>query len=113
MSDLLPKLKSIVLFVIIFIVANFLAGLGAGILAGFGGNVALIGLNSLSFDPLITIAYIVLFHYVSHYLELPRSAAYPTFLFTLFLSFAMNFIQGSLLLILLLTLLKRFRVISS
>lgn len=101
------------LIVVLFLLTNFVASFLAGILMLSGGNISVIGLNQISFDPALTIAYIILYYFLSHFYDLSPKTMYWMFLFTLFLSFTVNFIQGSLVLVILPPVLKRFGLLQA
>ncbi len=109
----LASLKNIVLTLVLLVVSSLLSALLGGGIAALGGNVELVGLSSISFDPVLTIAYIILYHYLSHFYQATGRAAYWLFLFAILLSFTVNFIQGAILLILFFAGLKRLKIIGN
>ncbi len=92
-------------------VANFISQFFLGFLTGIGGNIKIVGLSSIAFDPLITIAYILLYYFITLFYQPQPKNQYYLFLFTLFLSFTVNFIQGSVLLVALYFILSKFRLL--
>ena len=106
-------LKTIVIILIVLVVSSLLSAFLGGAISVLGGNVELVGLSSITFDPLLTIAYIVLYHYLSKFYELTGKAAYWLFIFAVLLSFTVNFIQGAILLILFFWGLKLLKVIDN
>jgi len=90
---------------------SFLSAVLAGVVMALGGNVTVANLDII-FDPQITIAYILTFYFLSHFYDLPRRQMYNFFLLSLFLSFAVNYIQGAILLVILPPILKKLHLIS-
>ena len=86
--------------VAVTIVTALLAAVLAGVLLALGGNATLANFT-INFDPQITVAYLLVFFFVSRFSNLSHKQGYTFFLLTLVLSFTVNFIQGSLLLIML------------
>lgn len=113
MNPVLKNLGKALLILAIFLVANFISSFLTGVFTLAGGNISIIGLNQIAFDPALTIAYIILFYFIVHFYNLTQRAMYWIFLFTLFLSFTVNFIQGAILLVILPPLLKRFKLITT
>lgn len=109
----LRSYKSAGLILLVLILSAILSAFLGGILAVLGGNVELVGLSSITFDPVLTIAYIILYHYLAHFHQVPGKAAYWLFLFAIFLSFTVNFIQGAILMILFFVGLKRFKLLEN
>ncbi|PJE60932.1 hypothetical protein COU86_01735 [Candidatus Roizmanbacteria bacterium CG10_big_fil_rev_8_21_14_0_10_36_26] len=106
---------SIIKKIAIIILCLFLAGLVAAFFQGFlgniGGNITLIGFGKLSFDPLITIAYIMVNYFISLFYQPAPKTQYYLFLLTIFLSFTKEFIQGSVILIFFYFFLRKFKII--
>lgn len=93
-------IKKTLLFLLIVIISGAIAAFLTGFVSALSSNIQISGITGqLSFDPLITIAYIILFHYTAHFANLSKSIAAKFFLLTLFLSFTTNFIPGSLFLL--------------
>jgi hypothetical protein len=105
----------IILFVVILFTANFGAmffmGLLTGISANATTNVVFSGMDKVSFDPLITIAYFLVYYFLTLFFQPNTQHQYYLFLLTLFISFTVNFVQGSFLLICLFWLLRKARFI--
>ncbi len=99
------------MIVLILLIANIFSAFIFGMLLTFGGNIQAVGLNKLAFDPLITIAYITLYYSINQFYHPSEKVQYPLFLFTLFLSFTVSFIQGTLYIIALYFLLRKFKLI--
>ncbi len=84
----------------------------SGFLSAFSANLSI--QNGLTyFDPLITIAYILVFYSVSHYYSLTKKQAYNYLLLALFLSFTINFVEGSLILVFLAPILRKLKLIEN
>ncbi|SRR3989339_554208 len=98
------------LIFIFYIIANFGSAFLVGVLTQIGGNIKLVGIQ-LSFDPLITIAYLMLFYFNTLFYQPSPKAQHALFLFTLFLSFTVSFIQGSIFLSIFYWLLKKAKII--
>lgn len=92
----------------------FLANVGSAFFIGFlsslGGSFSSIGLSQLNFDPLITIAYVMLYYFLTLFYQPDTSSQYKLFLFTLFLSFTVSFMQGAIFLVLFYFLLRKARI---
>ncbi|MDH7476320.1 MAG: hypothetical protein QHH09_02505 [Microgenomates group bacterium] len=110
-KNIVEYLKKILVILLILVLANLLSSFFWGFLLTMGGNIEVIGFNSISFDPLITIAYMILFYFLSIFYQPVPKAQFYLFLFTLFLSFTVNFIQGSIYLVLIYIFLRQFRII--
>jgi hypothetical protein len=106
-----PKIKNVGFVLLSLVVAYIASAFLAGVFTALGGNIEFAGLTGISFDPLITIAYLILYHYLSFFFKLTRKISFSFFLFALFLSFTLNFIQGAILLILLLFFLEKAKVL--
>lgn len=104
-------LKNIGLIIISLLIANIFSAFFLGILMMIGGNITIVGLNQVNFDPLITIAYILLYYFINSFYQTAGKAQMYLFLFTLFLSFTVNFIQGAIFLVIIYFLLSKFRLI--
>ena len=96
-----------ILILIGLVLANIASGFLFGILLSIGGNIKQLGVNKLAFDPVITIAYMMVYYFITQIFIPSRSAQFYLFLFTLFLSFVANFIQGTLFLVVFYILLRR------
>lgn len=108
MKKLVKPLGIITVFFLLYILTIIISTL----LSSFSENVSVSGIST-SFDPLITIAYILVFYSVSHYYSLTKSQAYYYLLLSLFLSFTINFVEGSLVLVFLAPVLRKFKLIDS
>jgi len=104
-------IKKILFIALAIFLANFAGQFFQGFLMGIGGNIKLIGLSNVAFDPLITIAYLMLFYFITLFYQPHPKSQYLLFLLTLFLSFTVNFIQGSILLVVLYFLLSKFQLL--
>ncbi len=116
-STSLPKPKSkiksffkLLGILIVFVLVYVLAIIFSNILGRISENIRLSGVNVL-FDPLITVAYLAVFFSVSHYYSLTKKQAYLYLLLSLFLSFTINFVEGSFVLVLLAPTLRKFKLI--
>lgn len=106
-------LKTIILIVVSLIVSTLVSSFVLGLLLAFGGNIQVVGagLNNLAFDPMITIAYMILFYFVTLFFQpRPKTQLY-LFIFTLFLSFTVSFIQGSVYMLVFYFLLRKLNII--
>lgn len=100
-----------VFFILAFYLAQFISQFAFGFLTGMGGNVKIVGLSSVAFDPLITIAYVVMYYFITLFYQPHPKVQYFLFLLTLFLSFTVNFIQGSVFLVAFYFLLDKLRIL--
>lgn len=111
----LPSLKlgaigRVIGIILVAILLNLAAAVIAGFISAFSGNIDINSLT-LTFDPQITIAYILVYYSFVHFYKLSSNQSYVYLLFTLFLSFTTTFVQGSVTMILLPPLLKKLRLI--
>lgn len=111
LRNIAKHFKKIILFVVVFIVANLVAAFLLGMVTALGTNIQVVGLNGLSFDPLITIAYMLLFYFTTLFYQPSSRAQYYLFLYSLFLSFTVPFIQGALFLEVFYFLLRKLKII--
>lgn len=107
----MSKIKNLTLILIILFVANLISSFFLGMLLTIGGNVKVIGFNKLAFDPMITIAYMILYYFITLFYQPASRAQFYLFLFVLFLSFTVSFMQGALYLVVLYFLLRKFNLI--
>jgi hypothetical protein len=108
---IISTVKKIALIVLCLFLASLVGAFFQGFLGNIGGNITLIGFNKLSFDPLITIAYLLLNFFISAYYQPSSKTLYYLLLLTVFLSFTKDFIQGSIILISLYFFLRKFKII--
>jgi hypothetical protein len=91
--------KMVVFFLISNMIAAFMLGLVSGIANVAGGNIVFTGVREVNFNPLITIAYLMIFYFLLMFHKPQADKQYGLFLLTLFVSFTVNFLQGSILLV--------------
>jgi len=106
-----PIIKNVLVIIIALLVANILSSFFLGIFMVIGGNIQLVGLNKLNFDPLITIAYMILYYFLDKFFQPMPNAQLFLFIFALFLSFSVNFLQGSIFLVIFYFTLKKLKII--
>jgi hypothetical protein len=104
-------IKKIAIIVLCLFLAGLVAAFFQGFLGNIGGNITLIGFGKLSFDPLITIAYLLLNFFINLFYQPESKTQYSLFLLTVFLSFTKEFIQGSIILISFYFFLRKFKII--
>lgn len=102
--------KKVFLIIITLLIANIISAFLLGMLTMIGGNITFVGLNKISFDPLITIAYFILYYFINSFYQSGGKSQLYLFLFTLFLSFTVNFIQGAIFLVVVYFLLNKFKL---
>jgi hypothetical protein len=107
----MDKIKKIILVILSLLIANIVSAFSLGVIMVISGNINVIGLNKINFDPLITIAYILLYYFLSSFFHSESRFHFYLFLFTLFLSFTVNFIQGAIFLVVFYLLLSKFKLI--
>ena len=95
--------------VVVTLLTALVAAVTAGVLLALGGNATLANFT-ISFDPQITVAYLLVFFFVSRFSNLSHKQGYNFFLLALMLSFTVNFIQGSIMLVLLPLVLIKFHL---
>lgn len=105
--------KNIILIFVALLISTFVSSFALGILLTIGGNIQVVGagLNNLAFDPMITIAYMLLFYFVTLFFQPKAKSQLFLFIFTLFLSFTVTFIQGSVYLLTFYFLLRKANII--
>lgn len=109
------KVKSILksLGVIILSIVVYLgAAVATGFISALSNNIETSAFNII-FDSQITIAYLLLYYSLSHFLKMTEKQNYFLFVVTLLLSFTTNFIQGAITLLILPSLLKKLGLIKS
>ncbi len=111
LNNPLPLLKKAVLFIVIVLIANLASSFFLGVLLSVSSNIQVAGFNSINFDPMITIAYMILYYFVTLFFQPSSRAQFYLFLLTLFLSFSVPFIQGTLFLVTFYFLLRKVRII--
>ncbi len=111
-NKIMKKLFKPLGITLVFFLLYFLTIFVSSLLSSFSENIQLSGVTTL-FDPLITIAYLAIFFSVSHYYSLTRKQAYYYLLLALFLSFTINFVEGSLILVFLAPVLRKLKLIES
>ena len=99
----------IIAVTILLYVTTILVGI---VLASFSENIDQFNLTT-TFDPIITIAYILVFYSVSFYYSLTKKQAYNYLLLALFLSFTINFVEGAMILVFLAPLLRKLKLIEN
>lgn len=108
----MPKFKQIGLFAGAILLAFVTAIILTGVLTSLSANVIITNLE-VYFDPQITIAYMLVAYFLSHYFSLTGRQSFWTFITALFLSYTTIFMQGSIFLIFVLALLKKFNLLAA
>lgn len=99
------------LFIILTAFALYILTIILGtFIASFSENIDQLNLTT-TFDPIITIAYILVFYSVSFYYSLTKKQAYNYLLLALFLSFTINFVEGAMILVFLAPVLRKLKLI--
>ncbi len=99
--------------VIIFFVLIYLgAAVATGFISALSNNIETSTFNII-FDSQITIAYLLMYYMLAKFYKLSDRQNYVFFVTTLLLSFTTNFIQGSLTLLIVPPLLKKFHLIQN
>ena len=104
-------IKKITLVIVGLIIVSLLSSLVFGFFLGLGGNIKMIGFNKVAFDPLITIAYMMLFYFMSMFYQPDAKKQFYLFLLVLFMSFAVSFIQGAIFIVILYVVFRKFKLI--
>ncbi len=105
----LSLLINLILILIAFIVSRTFAQMFFLFLTVTKSNIQIIG-TSLAFDPLITIAYILVFYFITLFYQPRPKAQYLLFLMTLYLSFTTGFVEGSIFMVALYFSLRRLKL---
>lgn len=101
------------LFIILTAFALYILTIVLGtFIASFSENIDQLNFTT-TFDPIITIAYILVFYSVSFYYSLTKKQAYNYLLLALFLSFTINFVEGAMILVFLAPLLRKLKLIEN
>lgn len=103
--------KLAIFFFISNLIASFMVGFLSGITSMAGGNIIFTGVKSISFNPIITIAYLMLFYFLLMFHRPSGNKQYGLFLLTLVISFTINFLQGSILLVVFFYFAQKLRLI--
>lgn len=98
------------LIILVTLVVGLVASALAGVLVALSANATVNGLR-VEFNPMITLAYLALAYLIANFNNLEKQQIFRWCLFALFLSYAVNFISGSLLLVLLPPTLKKLKLI--
>ena len=104
----LKGLKIIIFFVLIYLGS----AVATGFISALSNNIETSTFNII-FDSQITIAYLLMYYMLSKFYKLSDKQNYVFFVTTLLLSFTTNFIQGSLTLLIVPPLLKKFHLIQN
>lgn len=109
----MPVIKSIlkpVGIITITVLLGFAAIFLSGFLTAFSANITSTN-GQTYFDPLITLTYLVFFYFLNYLFTFtPKQRSYYLFL-TLLLSYTVNFVEGSILLLVLYPVLKKLKLI--
>jgi hypothetical protein len=109
--NLTPLGKTIGIIAITAVLA-FVSIFLSGFLSAFSANITI--QNGLTyFDPLITVSYLVVFYFLSYVYPFTNKQRGYYFFLSLALSFTINFVEGTLLLISLYPILKKLKLIES
>lgn len=111
MRGLMRSLNKFFFIILALILANLVSSFSVGFLTAVSSNIQVIGFNTLSFDPLITIAYMMLYYFVTLFFQPGTTTQFYMFLLALFLSFTTPFVQGAVMLVALFFLLRKFNQI--
>ena len=103
-KPLLITLTAFALYIITIVLST--------IIASFSENIDQFNFTT-TFDPIITIAYILVFYSVSFYYSLTKKQAYNYLLLSLFLSFTINFVEGAMILVFLAPILRKLKLIEN
>lgn len=98
--------------ILVIVLLNLASAVIAGFISAFSSNIDVNSLT-LTFDPQITIAYILVYYSFVHFYKLTSRQSYLYLILTLILSFTTNFIQGSITMIILPPILKKFKLIET
>jgi len=100
--NLVKKIGRRLAIILITLVTGFIASALAGAFIAAGGNL---------FNPLTTLAYLLTAYLFSYFYGSTKNQMFGWCLFALILSFSVNFITGSILLVLLPPVLKKLKLI--
>lgn len=104
LKPLLIIATTILLYILTVVLSTFIAS--------FSENIDQLNFTT-TFDPIITIAYVLVFYSVSYYYSLTKKQAYNYLLLALFLSFTINFVEGAMILVFLAPTLRKLKLIEN
>lgn len=111
----MPDIKTIsksVGVVAITALLSFLSFFFSGFLSAFSANI--INQEGVTyFDPLITLTYLVYFYFLNNLFSFTNKQRSYYFILTLLLSYTINFVEGSIFLLILFPVLKKFKLIET
>lgn len=102
--------KNTVITLILFLIANILTSVISLYLLRLSPNIRIVDLKVV-FDPLITIAYLMVFYFLNSIYQPNQQSINKLFVLTLFLSFAMDFFKGAIFINIMFFLLRKTRLI--
>lgn len=111
MSAVVKSLGRYLLIILATLVVGFVASALSGVLVALSANATINGLR-IEFNPMITLAYLVLAYLLAYFNGMSKQQMFGWCLFALFLSYTINFISGSLLLVLLPPALKKLKLVA-
>ena len=105
-KKIISFVKHAAIIILVIVLCRAFSSFMLGIFLAIGGNITIIGISKIAFDPLITIAYLLVFYFLTNFFQPRFEAEILLFLVVLFLSFTMPFIQGSMFVVALFFLLR-------
>lgn len=111
MPDIKPILKPAGIIAITALL-GFLSLFFSGFLSSFSANIVSTD-DTIFFDPLITLTYLILFYFLNHFYAFTNKQRGYYFILTLLLSYTINFVEGSIFLLILFPVLKKFKLIET
>ncbi len=88
------------------------AAVATGFISAFSNNIETSSF-AIIFDSQITIAYLLTYYSLTHFYKMTTSQNYLLFVVVLLMSFTTNFIQGAITLLILLPLLRLFKLLKT
>lgn len=109
-NNIVRIIKNTVIVIILFILSNILTAVVTLFLARISSNVQIMDFKVV-FDPLITIAYLMIYYFLQIIYQPRQDSINKLFLLTLFLSFSMDFFKGAVFINILFYLLRKTNLI--
>lgn len=105
------KFWTVALILLALVGANLMTSFVLGFLSAFNKNIKIVGPDKFRFEPSVTIAYILLWYFITLFYQPAIKIQYFLFIVTLILSFTVSFMQGAFYLVVLYFLLRRLQLI--
>lgn len=110
-AGIISLVKGVIFFILAYFLATNIANLIFGLAAAGGTNIKILSVNNITFDPLITLAYLGVYQaQLRFYLFSPR-VEQLLFMLVMYLSYSTPFVTGSAFFFLFCYFLRKFKVV--